>query len=155
MPTRATITRARKARSAHKSASSQAGEFVHERIKRIRTGRHGARSARQAIAIGLSEARRAGVRVPAPKKGRASAATRRKAALDLRRGREHPVRSAKDVAPRRSAAAAKALRHEGDAAASHRALSRQSRSAARRRGKADLSRAARKAARTRALRSGQ
>jgi hypothetical protein len=149
MPKKATLERARRDKRQGKSASTQAGEFVREQIDEIRAGKHGARNTKQAIAIGLSEARRAGVKLPAPKKGSASAATRRKAAQDSRRGREHPVRSEADVSRKRSAATTRALKREGTAAASRSALSRQAHGAARKRSAADRSRAARKAARTR------
>lgn len=86
MPEKRTLKRARKARRRGKSPSTQAGEFVREEIRHIRQGKHGARSTKQAIAIGLSKARRAGVKLPPPKKGRASAETRRKARRDLRKG---------------------------------------------------------------------
>src|SRR5262245_48962609 len=149
MPKQATLERARRDKRQGKSASTQAGEFVREQIDAIRAGKHGARSTKQAIAIGLSEARRAGVGLSAPAKGRTSAATRRKAAQDSRRGREHPVRSEADVSPRRSAATTRALKRESTATASRSALSRQARTAASKRSAADRSRSARKAARTR------
>src|SRR5579872_4981347 len=76
MPDKRTIEKARQDKRAGKSASTQAGEFVREEIRKIRRGKHGARSAKQAIAIGLSEARRAGVDLPPPKKGKTSARTR-------------------------------------------------------------------------------
>ena len=88
MPRQDTIERARRDAREGKSPSSQAGEFVKEEIDEIRAGKHGARSAKQAIAIGLSKARRAGVDVPPPKKGRVSEQTRRKAAQDSRKGHE-------------------------------------------------------------------
>ena len=126
---------------------------MREQIDEIRAGKHGARSAKQAIAIGLSEARRAGVELGTPRKGRVSTATRHKAAQDSRRGRTHPVRSEADVSPRRSAATKRALKKEGTAAASRSALSRQARNAAAKRSAADRSRAARKAAHTREQRA--
>src|SRR5262245_25641880 len=82
MPTKQTIAKARADKRAGKSPSTQAGAFIHEEIDKIRRGRHGARSSRQAIAIGLSEARRAGVDLPPPRKGRSSSRTRRKAKYD-------------------------------------------------------------------------
>ncbi len=85
MPEKKTIRRAARARRQGKAPSTQAGEFVREEIHHVREGKHGARSTKQAIAIGLSKARRAGVRLPKPK--RASASTRRKAAQDTRKGR--------------------------------------------------------------------
>jgi len=153
MPKKATLERARRDKRQGKSASTQAGEFVREQIDEIRAGKHGARSTKQAIAIGLSEARRAGVKLGTPAKGRASASTRRKAAQDSRRGRTHPVRSEADVNPRRSAATKRALKRESTSTASTSALSRQARSAARKRSAADRSRAARKAAHTREQRA--
>jgi hypothetical protein len=143
MPERKTIERARRDKRRGLSAGSQAGEFVREEIHHVREGRHGARSARQAIAIGLSKARRAGVKVPVPKKGEASAATRRKARQDNAAGR-HPHAAA----PKRARAVRKALQREPNSAASKSALGRQASAAARRRSAADRSASARKAART-------
>ncbi len=142
MPEAETIKRARKDRQEGKSASTQAGEFVREEMHHIREGKHGARSAKQAIAIGLSKARRAGVKLGAPRNG--SAKTRRQAASGTRASRSHHP-----VSRRRSRATLGALRREGRSAASHTSLSRQTRSAARHRSASDRSRAARKAARTR------
>jgi hypothetical protein len=146
MPEKTTMERARRDAREGKSASTQAGEFVRDEIHRIRRGKHGARSAKQAIAIGLSEARRAGVKLPAPKKGRTSAATRRKAERDTAKGQ-----SARRRAPsrRRSRATTKALQREGRSSASRRALSRQAKQAAHRRSPRERSLAGRKAARTR------
>jgi len=145
MPEKQTLERARRDRRQGKSASTQAGEFVREEMHHIREGKHGARSSKQAIAIGLSKARRAGVPLRPPGKGKASAKTRRSAASAYRKGQRH-----QPISRRRSEARSKALRREGRAAASHRALSRQARSAARRRSRATRSTAAWKAARTRA-----
>jgi hypothetical protein len=142
MPEQETIERAREDEREGKSPSTQAGEFVREEMEHIREGEHGARSAKQAIAIGLSKARRAGVKLPPPKRG--SARTKKQAARDSRKGR-----SRRKPSPKRSRAVRKALKREPRRAASHRALSRQARSAARRRTKASRSRAAKKAARTR------
>src|SRR5215204_6773282 len=86
MPERATIERARKDKREGKSPSTQAGEFVREEIEHVREGKHGARSAKQAIAIGLSKARRAGIDLPPPEKGKASENTRKQAARDVRKG---------------------------------------------------------------------
>src|SRR5206468_10962754 len=126
MPERETIERARKDAAEGKAPSTQAGKFVGKEIHHIREGKHGARSTKQAIAIGLSKARRKGVKLPAPKKGRASAATRRKARQDLSRARRH-VRAS----PRRKRAMRRVLKRESRSAASHRALSRQARRAGR------------------------
>jgi hypothetical protein len=144
MPENAIIERARRDKRQGKSPSTQAGEFVREEIHHIREGKHGARSTKQAIAIGLSKARRAGVALPARAQGKTSRAMRRKAQRDVAKGRSgaKPSRT-------RSQARIKALRKESGRAASKRALSRQARQAARRRSPAERSRAAQKAARTR------
>ncbi len=144
MPEQETVERAQEDEREGKSPSTQAGEFVREEIEHIREGKHGARSTKQAIAIGLSKARRAGVKLPPPKK--ASARTKKQAARDSRKGKTARRRKR---SPTRSRAVRKALKREPRRAASHRALSRQARSVARRRTKASLSRAAKKAARTR------
>ena len=151
MPEKATIERAKRARRAGKSASTQAGEFVREEMHHIREGKHGARSAKQAVAIGLSKARRAGVPLKPPKKGEAPKRTRESAKRDVAAGRKRA--STAHPSAKRSRATTKALRREGRAAASHLALSRQAHNAARRRTKSDRSAAARRAARTRAARS--
>jgi hypothetical protein len=133
-----------------KSPSTQAGEFVHEEMEHIRKGEHGARSAKQAIAIGLSKARRAGVKLPPPKPGKTSSHTQRQAERDLakgRGGRRRPSRT-------RSRATKRALKREGRSAASRGAPSRQARSAARSRSARSRSAAAKKAARTRKRRRG-
>ena len=138
MPDKATKQRAARAKRAGKSASAQAGEFVRGEIERIRKGKHGAKNAKQAIAIGLSEARRAGV--PVKGKGGKPAAPARKA---------KPGRKSK-TSVRRSEAATQALKKQPRRAASHLALSRQAHSAARSRTAASRSAAAKKAAKTRA-----
>jgi hypothetical protein len=143
MPEKKTIRRAAQDKREGKSASTQAGEFVHEEIEHIREGKHGARSAKQAIAIGLSKARRAGVEVPPPTKGTTSDATRKKAANDNKAGA-----SKKAISKTRSRAITKALKHEGTAAASKTALSRQAHAAARKRSASERSAAAKKAAQT-------
>ena len=145
MPDKKTIEKARRDKREGKSASTQAGEFVHAEIDKVRQGKHGARSTKQAIAIGLSKARRAGVKLKPPAKGKASAATRKKAEQDIKASK-----SKKPSSRKRSAATTKALKREGHSAASKKALSKQAKSAARGRTKADRSTAAKKAARTRA-----
>ena len=145
MPERKTIERARKDARQGKAPSTQAGEFVREEIDHIREGKHGARSTKQAIAIGVSKARRAGVKLAPPAKGKASAKTRRRAALALKEGKEKRKPSAK-----RSRATENALKREGRSAASKKALSRQARTAAKKRSASSRSAAAKKAARTRA-----
>ncbi len=149
MPEKKTIERAKKDKAEGKAPSTQAGEFVREEMHHIREGKHGARSAKQAIAIGLSKARRAGVKMGTPKKGTASKATRRRAARDTKKAgsKRKPSRA-------RSRATTKALKREPRSAASHRALSRNARSSAKRRAKRGGSTSpratARRAARTRA-----
>ena len=145
MPDQETLRRAAQDKRAGKSASTQAGEFVREEIRHIREGKHGARSFKQAIAIGFSKVRRAGVDLPVPEKGRASESVRRQARRDLAAGHSHRPRS-----QRRSQATLRALRREGRQSASKTALSRQAHLSARKRSGQDRSRAARKAARTRA-----
>jgi Family of unknown function (DUF6496) len=130
MPEKETLERARKAKREGKSPSTQAGEFVREEIEHIREGKHGARSTKQAIAIGLSKARRAGVKLKPPRKGQASARTRKSAARDYREGRSGTRRK---PSPARSRASRRALKREPRRVASREALSRQARSAARRR----------------------
>lgn len=127
MPEKKTLKRARQDAEEGKAPSTQAGEFVREEIEHIREGKHGARSAKQAIAIGLSKARRAGVNLPPPKAGKTSTATRRKAEQDSKKGRKG---TAAKPSAKRSAATRKALKREPRAAASHRALSRHARKAA-------------------------
>ena len=128
MPEKATIERARRDKRQGKSASTQAGEFVREEMHHIREGKHGARSAKQAIAIGLSKARRAGVKLGVPKKGKVSAETRRSALRDAAAAKRGTT---KRPSPARSRAMTAKLRKEGRAAASHLALSRHARKAAR------------------------
>ena len=142
MPEKATIKRARRDKRQGKSPSTQAGEFVREEIHHVREGKHGARSAKQAIAIGLSKARRAGVKLPTPKN--ASAATKRSAKAASRAARKHAKPSR-----RRSQAMLRRLKREGRSAASTKALSRQARAAAKRRPRSARKAAARKAVATR------
>jgi len=87
MPEKKTIERARQDEREGKAPSTQAGEFVREEMEHIREGKHGAQSTKQAVAIGLSKARRAGVKLPPPKKGQASEESRRKAERDSKRGK--------------------------------------------------------------------
>jgi hypothetical protein len=131
MPEKKTLQRARRDARKGKVPSTQAGEFVREEMEHIREGKHGARSTKQAIAIGLSKARRAGVALPPPKAGRASSRTRAQAERDYERGQTGEGR--KKPSARRSRAVRGALKREGHAAASKRALSKQARAAARRR----------------------
>jgi hypothetical protein len=164
MPEQKTIDKARQDAREGKSPSTQAGEFVHEEIEHVKEGKHGARSTKQAIAIGLSKARRAGVKLPPPKAG-VSEKTRTQARRDSDKGKSA---GGDQPSPTRSRATTKALQREGHTAVSHEALSQQARSsaqhrsaasrkesaakAARTKGKAELSSPAKKAGRTRARR---
>jgi hypothetical protein len=139
MPEKRTVERARQARRKGKRPTTQAGEFVREEIHHVRSGKHGARSTKQAIAIGLSKARRAGVKLGRPP-ATAKAKTRKGAAYAMRTGRRHH-----EPSTTRSRAISKALRREPRRPASHEALARQARQAARRRGPAARRAAARKA----------
>jgi hypothetical protein len=143
MADKKTIRAAEKDRRQGKSPSTQAGEFVHREIDKIRQGEHGARSAKQAIAIGLSEARRAGVPLPPPKKGRVSEKTRRNAKRAYEKGRRN-----EPISKKRSHAATRALKREGRNAVSSHALSRQSHNAAMNRAVSDRSAAGKKGAKT-------
>jgi hypothetical protein len=143
MPTKKTARLAKRDKAEGKSPSTQAGEFVHEEIKRIRKGEHGARSAKQAIAIGLSEARRAGVDLKPPKKGTVSEKTRKSAERAYEKGKKH-----EPVSRTRSRARVRALKKESTSTVSHSALSRQAKSAAKKRTAASRSAAAKKAAKT-------
>jgi Family of unknown function (DUF6496) len=141
MPLKRTIEKARQDRRQGKSPSTQAGEFVREEIDKIRRGEHGAR----AIAIGLSEARRAGVKLPPPKRGQVTERTRKSAeyAYEAGQGKRKTRRR-----PRVSRAVSQALKREPHNTVSRKALSRQAHSAAGRRTAAQRSAAARQAART-------
>jgi len=133
MPEKETLKRAAQDKREGKSPSTQASEFVREEIHHIREGKHGAASSKQAIAIGLSKARRAGVDLALPKKGRVSEKTRKAAERDSNRGHS---RKKKAVSAKRSRSSERALKREPRSAASHKALSRQAKSAARTRRKA-------------------
>jgi hypothetical protein len=145
MPEPEVVERARRDAQEGKSPSTQAGEFVREEFEHIREGKHGARSPQQAIAIGLSKARRAGVKLPPPKTGRASKKVRTQAQRDLAKGRRSGARRTSRT---RSRATSRALRRERRGSASRSEISRQARRSARRRGPASRRRAARAAVRT-------
>jgi hypothetical protein len=147
MPEKETLKRARRDKREGKAPSTQAGEFIREEIHHIREGKHGARSTKQAIAIGLSKARRAGVKLGRPPAS-VTASTKRSAASASRAGRHHTWPSTK-----RSRAVRRALKHEGRSAASRKALARHARSAARRRSAASRMAAVKRAAQTRRRRS--
>src|ERR1700756_5013348 len=124
MPERETINRAKEDLREGKSPSTAAGEFVREEIEHVREGKHGVRSAKQAIAIGLSKARRAGIPLDAPNPKTTSVETRKKAAQDSRRGEENPVTS-EEGSTKRGKARLKAMKRESRTSVSHAALSRQ------------------------------
>ncbi len=129
MPEKATTQRAKRQLRKGKKPSTAAGEFVREEMEHIREGKHGARSSKQAIAIGLSKARRAGVPLDPPKRGRAKPSTRRTAERDLAAGR----RGTSKPSAKRSRASTKALKREGRGAATKKSLSKQAKSTARKR----------------------
>jgi len=143
MPEKKTIEKARRDKRQGKSPNTQAGEFVHEEIEHIREGKHGAKSAKQAIAIGLNKARRAGVDLKPPPKGSVSEKTRKSAESAYKKGKRH-----EPVSTTRSRAAVKSLKKESTSAASHTALSRQARKAAKKRPASERAASARQAART-------
>jgi hypothetical protein len=143
MPEKKTIKRAKKDKREGKSPTTQAGEFVHEEIEHIRKGKHGARSAKQAIAIGLSKARRAGVDLKPPKKGTVSEKTRKSAKQAYEKGQKH-----EPISPTRSRARVRALKRESRSTVSRDALSRQARNAAKKRTSSERSASAKQAART-------
>ena len=128
MPEKETMRRVKRDQREGKAPSTQAGEFIREEMHHIREGKHGARSAKQAIAIGLSKARRAGVALRPPRRGTVSEKTRKSAESAFKAGQRH-----RRISPQRSRASLRALKREGRAAASHTALSRQTRLASRRR----------------------
>ena len=145
MPEKRTVERARRARRAGKAPTTQAGEFIREEIHDIRQGKHGARSPEQAIAIGLSKARRAGVDLPPPKKGKVKERTRKSAryAYEAGQGKRKTHRQ-----PRVSRAVSQVLKREPRSTVSKAALSRHAERTASRRSASERSVAARKAVRT-------
>src|SRR3982750_1696341 len=147
MPEKTTIRRARRDKREGKAPTTQAGEFVHEEIHHIREGKHGARSTKQAIAIGLSKARRAGVDLDAPAPGTVPESTRRQALRERTKARRGKSTS---TSKGRSRGALKALAKQGRAAASPAALARHARASARQHTRAERSAAAKKGSRTRA-----
>jgi hypothetical protein len=128
MPSKTTLERAREDAREGKSPTTQAGEFVHEEIEHIRQGKHGARSTKQAIAIGLSKARRAGVPLKPPKRGRTSEATRHAAEIAYEEGQGK--RKPRSPSRKRGRAVERALKREGRSAASRQSLSRHAKQAA-------------------------
>ena len=144
MPDKDTLARAKKDKREGKSPSTQAGEFIKEQFDHIREGKHGARSPEQAIAIGLSEARRAGVKLPPPKKGKYSDEVTHKAEKDIEAGKDPDHK----VSRKRSQATTKALQREGSRAATKTAISRHSKTAARERSAEERHESAMKAVKT-------
>ena len=138
MPEKSTVRRAKRDMRQGKSPTTAAGAFVHEEIEHVRKGKHGARSPQQAIAIGLSKARRAGVPLPPPARGQARKSTRKAARADYEVGQG--MRQPKAPSPKRSTAVRGALKREGRGAVSKRALSTQAKRAATRRKRASGSR---------------
>jgi hypothetical protein len=163
MPEKAIKERAMEDLREGKSPSTAAGEFVHEEIEHVREGKHGARSPQQAIAIGLSKARRAGVPLPPPAKGKTSETTRKSAEREYEKAQAGET---SNPSPKRSKAREEVLDREPHSSASHKALSSHAKSASRKRssrsrhdaamkavqtkGREERQSAARKAARTRA-----
>src|SRR2546429_656110 len=145
MPEKRTVEKAHNAKRAGKAATTQAGEFVREEIHKIRRGEHGARSPQQAIAIGLSKARRAGVALRPPKKGKVKASTRKSAEYAYEAG-QHKRKTHRR--PRVSRAVSRVLKNEPTSTVSRTALSRQAKRAASRRTASERSAAAQKAVRT-------
>jgi hypothetical protein len=146
MAERETLRRAKKDQAEGKAPTTQAGEFVREEMDHIREGKHGARATKQAIAIGLSKARRAGVKLPPPKKGQGSEKTRQSAESAYQEGQsgqQHKTNA------KRSRATMGALKREGPAAASKSALSHQAKEQSHKRTPAERSEIGKKAARTR------
>ena len=127
MPEKETVERAKEDLKEGKSPSTAAGEFVHEEIEHIREGKHGARSPEQAIAIGLSKARRAGVPLPPPKPGKAKQSTLEQAKRDYEKGRT----GSKKASTKRSRSRVEALKKEPRSSASRTALSTHSKRAGR------------------------
>jgi hypothetical protein len=145
MPEEEVVRRAERDKEEGKSPSTQAGEFVREEMHHVREGKHGARSPQQAIAIGLSKARRAGVKLRPPGRGKTTSRTRTQAQRDLRKGqssrRSRPSKT-------RSRAVSGALKREGHSAASRASLSRQAHRAALKRGSRSRHQAAQRAVHT-------
>ncbi len=141
MPEKETVEKANRDLSEGKSPSTAAGEFVHEEIEHVREGKHGARSPQQAIAIGLSKARRAGIPLKPPAPGKTSAATREKARKDYKKGQRSPQTREEGETPG-ARARSKAMKREPKSTTSHSALSRHAKSAAKKRQKSSTRRAA-------------
>ncbi|PTB22033.1 DNA-binding protein [Trinickia symbiotica] len=150
MPERKTVARAQADKRAGKAPTTQAGEFVKEEVEHVRAGKHGVRSAKQAVAIGLSKARRAGVPLKPPKKGATSEATRKKAEKDTAAGQHGTPKHSpsKETKAKRARTTEGVLKRESRAGASSEAMAKQAKSAAAKRPAASRSAAAKKAAHT-------
>jgi Family of unknown function (DUF6496) len=150
MPERKTLARAQADKRAGKAPTTQAGEFVKEEIEHVRAGKHGVKSAKQAVAIGLSKARRAGVDVKPPKKGTTSEGTRKKAEKDTAAGQHKAAKrsASKETKAKRSRTSTGVLNRESGKGASSASMSKQAKSAAAKRPAASRSAAAKKAAET-------
>ncbi|CAJ0786258.1 hypothetical protein LMG19083_01408 [Ralstonia psammae] len=150
MPERKTVERARADKRHGKAASTQASNFVKEEMDHIREGKHGAKNTKQAIAIGLSKARRSGVAVKPPGEGKASAATRKKAEQDVKAGskKSSHASASNESTAKRSKTTNRTLKKEGHSAASKASLSKQAHSAASKRSSSERSAAAKKGAAT-------
>ncbi len=129
MPEKETVERAKEDLREGKAPSTAAGEFVREEIDHVRKGKHGVRSPKQAIAIGLSKARRAGIPLNPPAPGKTSPGTRKKAEQDLKKGETSP-QTHEEGDSKRGKARLKAMKAEPKSTASHAALSRHAKSAA-------------------------
>ncbi|HWX13168.1 MAG TPA: DUF6496 domain-containing protein [Trinickia sp.] len=153
MPERKTVSRAQADKRAGKAPTTQAGEFVKEEVDHVRAGKHGVRSAKQAVAIGLSKARRAGVDVKPPKKGTTSEATRRKGEKDIAAGQGKAAKksASTEAKAKRSRTTTAVLKRESPSGASSESMSKQAKSAAAKRPAASRSIAAKKAAGTKGV----
>jgi hypothetical protein len=127
MPEKEIVDRAQEDLREGKSPSTAAGEFVHEEIEHVREGKHGARSPQQAIAIGLSKARRAGIPLAPPSRAQAKKSTRQSAERDYRKGQSGVEKKA---SAKRSRSSVEALKKEPHSTVSHKALSAHAKKAA-------------------------
>jgi hypothetical protein len=148
MPNKSTVEAAKEDLREGKSASTAAGEFVHEEIEHVREGKHGARSPQQAIAIGLSKARRAGVPLKPPAPGKTSETTRKRSERDYEKGQSEPKTHEEEGSTKRGHARLAAMEREPKSTASHKSLSAHARAASRQRSKSQRHAAAEKAVQT-------
>ena len=127
MPEKEIVDQAKEDLKEGKSPSTAAGEFVHEEIEHVREGKHGVRSPEQAIAIGLSKARRAGIPLAPPSRGKAKKSAQESAERDYRKGQSGTKRT---TSAKRSRATEGALKKEPRSTVSHKALSAHAKKAA-------------------------